>query len=250
MTWHVSNPLTLIIGSYHTVRFINIQSYIDRLRAFLRKRTQPAVLFDYVDSSMFVHKVSTTHLYNLYGGDGPLITITDLLFHQSTLLVGTTSGLFVLRKGDQSPMQLPLPKSIWTVSTHIESLRSINSSISLIAMSILHADQIYCFDVEQSLQKQQLYIRFTLPNPARQIPTKIALFSKDNISETFECLVGNNNGLLSYHQMTPSSQKQLEIPWLSMDSSACPPSILSASLNDQYLCLTTDNNLICIYQRQ
>ena len=198
---------------------------------------------------MFVQKVSTTHLYNLYSGNGPLITITDLLYRRSSLLVGTTSGLFVVRKGDQSPMQLAVPKSIWTVSTFIESLRSMNTATSLIAMSILHLDQIYCFDFEQSLQKQQLHILFTLSNPARQIPTKIALFSESDISETFECLVGNNDGSLSYHQVSRSSQKHLQIPWSQTDS-VHPPNILSASLNDRYLCLTTNNNLICIYRRR
>lgn len=195
-----------------------------------------------MDSSVFIPKVSTTHIYNLYGGDGPLITITDLLFHRSFLVMGTTSGLFVIKDGDQSPMQLPLPKSIWTVSTYIESLRSISTVSSLIIMSVLHLDRIYCFDLEQSLDKQELHISCTLPNPARQIPSKMALFSDNNANETFECLIGNNDGSFSYHQITPTLKKQLDIP--------CSPGILSASLNDRYLCLTTNNNLICIYRRQ
>ena len=139
-------------------------------------------------------------------------------------------------------MQLPLPKSIWTVSTYIESLRSISTSSPLIIMSVLHLDRIYCFDLEQSLDKQELHITFILPNPARQIPSKMALFSDNNANETFECLIGNNDGSFSYHQITPASKKQLDIP--------CSPGILSASLNDRYLCMTTNNNLICIYRRQ
>lgn len=221
---------------------INIRTYINRLQTFLRKTSRSSIQFDYVDSSVFIPKISTTHIYNLYGGDGPLITITDLLFHRSLLLVGTTSGLFVIKEGDQFPMQLPLPKSIWTVSTYIESLRSITTSSPWIIMSVLHLDRIYCFDLEQSLNKQELYIIFTLANYARPIPSKVAVFSANNANETFECLIGNNDRSFSYHQITPTSKKQLDIP--------CTSNILSASLNDQYLCVTTNNNLICIYRRQ
>jgi hypothetical protein len=244
LTWHVNNPFTLVIGSNHTVRFINIRSYFDRLQSFLRKQAKPSATFDYDDSSMFIHKVSTTYIYNLYEGVGPLIRITDLLFYQSSndnlvLLVGTTSGLFVINHQNQSPIQLAFPKSIWTISEYIESLQSVDSSSHLIAMNILHLDQIYFFDIEQSLQNQQLKISFTLPNPSRQIPTKFALFSSN------ECLIGNNHGSFYYQ----SSTKQIEIPWPKTDTSA-PPCILSASLNQQYACLTTNNNLICIYKRQ
>lgn len=245
-----------MIGSYHTIRWINIRSYIDRLQSFLRKKNQSSTPFDYVDSSMFINKVSTTHIYNLYAGDGPLIVITDLLFYQSSrdrtllLLVGTTSGLFLIKNGDQSPIQLALPKSIWTASTYIESLRSINTSSPLIAMNMLHLDQIYCFDLEQSLQNQQLHIILTLPNPSRQIPTKLGLFTNTHGDEAFECLVGSNHGSFYYHHITPFSKKQLEISWPQTDPLQPASIILSASLNDQYLCLTTNNNLICIYQRQ
>ena len=51
---------------------------------------------------MFINKVHTTHIYSLYEGAGPLINITDLLFYplsndQTVLLVGTTSGLFLIK---------------------------------------------------------------------------------------------------------------------------------------------------------
>lgn len=200
---------------------------------------------------MFIHKVSTTRIYNLYDGVGPLIRITDLLFYRSSndnllLLVGTTSGLFVINQQDQSLIQLTLPKSIWAVSEYIESFRLVNPSSHLIAMNILHLDQIYFFNLEQSLQNQQLKIIFTLSNPSRQFPTKLALFSPNNLNDSFECLIGSNHGSFYYQS---SSTKQVEIPWPYTNTSH-PPSILSASLNQQYACLTTNNNLICIYKRQ
>ncbi|CAF0779924.1 unnamed protein product [Adineta steineri] len=259
LTWHSSNPFTLVIGSYHTVRFINIRSYIDRLQSFIRKQNKPTVPFDYVDSSMFINKVSSTHIYNLYDGHGPLILITDLLFYplsnnnNSVLLVGTTSGLFVIKyqdKQNQSPIQLALPKSIWTVSEHIESLRLINNPIRLIAMNILNLDYICYFDLDQSLKHQQLHIIHSLPNPSRQIPTKMAIYSTNNAdTSSFECIVGSNHGSFFYHKIQSHETKksicenqQIEISIL--------PNILSASLNEHYLCLTTNNNLICIYKRQ
>jgi hypothetical protein len=209
---------------------------------------------------MFINKVPTTHLYNLYGGDGPLIIITDLLFYLSSkdnipllLLVGTTSGLFVIKHQEQSPIQLAFPKSIWTVSEYIESIRLINNLSPLIAMNILHLDQIYCFDLEQSLKEQQLHIILSFPNLSRQIPTKITIFSinnkNDNTNHSFECVIGNNHGSFSYHQLQSSEKQQTEISWPQIETSK-PPSILSASLNEHYLCLTTNNNLICIYKRQ
>jgi len=74
---------------------------------------------------MFINKVATTHIYNLYDGDGPLIIITDLLFYTLSndnllLLVGTTSGLFVIKHQEQLPIQIVFPKSIRTVSEYIE----------------------------------------------------------------------------------------------------------------------------------
>ncbi|CAF3907389.1 unnamed protein product, partial [Rotaria sp. Silwood1] len=136
LAWHSCNPYTLVVGSYHIVRFINIRSYIDRLQSFIRKQNKPAAQFDYVDSSMFINKVPITHIYNLYSGYGPLINITDLLFcplskDNIVLLVGTTSGLFIIKyqdKQEQLPIQLAFPKSIWTISEHIESFCLINSS--------------------------------------------------------------------------------------------------------------------------
>jgi hypothetical protein len=240
------------------VRFINIRSYIDRLQTFIRKQNKPSAQFDYVDSSMFINKVSTTHIYNLYDGDGPLINITDLLFYQLSknnilLLVGTTSGLFVIKHQEQSPIQLAFPKSIWTVSEYIESLRVINHSSHLIAMNILHLDQIYCFNLEQSLKNQQLHIIFTLPNPSRQIPTKLAIFTNknktNNTNNSFECIIGSNHGSFYYHQHQSSEKNQYEISWPQIETSKLP-NILSASLNEHYLCLTTNTNLICIYKRQ
>lgn len=117
-------------------------------------------------------------------------------------------------------------------------------------MNILHLDQIYFFDLEQSIKNQQLKIIFTLSNPSRQIPTKLALFSHNNLHDSFECLIGSNDGSFYYHQIQSSSNKQSEISWPQPDTSSHPPCILSASLNQQYLCLTTNNNLICIYKRQ
>ena len=114
---HSNNPFTLVIGSYHTIRLINIRSYIDRLQSFLQQ-TKSSVHYDYVDTSMFINKISTTHIYNLYDGVGPLIFITDLLYYRSLkdnilfLLIGTNSGLFVIKNQDQTPIQIPFPKSI------------------------------------------------------------------------------------------------------------------------------------------
>jgi hypothetical protein len=214
---------------------------------------------------MFINKVSTTHVYNLYDGDGPLITITAFLFYpfskdNTLLLVGTTSGLFVIKyqeKQDQSPIQLSFPKSIWTGSEYIESLHLINHQTHLIAINILNLDRICCFNLEQSLKDQQLHIILSLPHPYQQIPTKIAIFSKNNtINTSFECIIGSNHGSFFYHQIqsyktTDSTFKnqQFQIPWSQTDISALP-NILSASLNEHYLCLTTNNNLTCIYKRQ
>ncbi len=255
MTWHSSNPFTLVIGSYHTVRFVNIRTYIDRLQSFIRKQNKPSAIFDYADSTMFINKIPTTHVYNLYDGDGPRITITDLLCCSISkdnilLLVGTTSGLFVIKQSEQIPIQLAFPKSIWTVSEYVESLRLINNQSSrFIVMNILHLDQIYCFNLERSLHHQQLHIIFTIPNPSRQMPTKIGLFPINNhLNNSFECILGNNHGSFHYHQIQSSTKTQFVFSWPENELSN-PPSILSASLNKQYLCLTTNNNLICIYKR-
>jgi len=120
-------------------------------------------------------------------------------------------------------------------------------------MNILHLDQIYCFDLEKSLKNQQLHIIFTLSSPSRQIPTKIAIFSIDNkninTNDSFECIIGSNQGSFYYHQLQSSERKQFENSWSQIEPSK-PSNILSASLNKHYLCLTTNNNLICIYKRQ
>ena len=77
-----NNPFTLVIGSYHTVRLINIRSYIDRLQSFIRKQNKSSRhIMIMLITSMFINKISTTHIYNLYDGVGPLIIITDLLFY-------------------------------------------------------------------------------------------------------------------------------------------------------------------------
>jgi len=244
--------MTLVVGSYHTVRFLNIATHINRLRTYIRKQNQTSVLVDCIESSEFVSKISSTHIYNLYSGTGPMIFITSLLFYPLTndetiLLVGTSLGLFIINHRQQTPIQLAFPKSIWTASEYIESLRLINyQSTRLIAMNILYLDQIYCFDLDKSLREQQLHICFTLSNPFRQIPTKLGVYSTDNL---FECIVGSNHGSFYYHRIDSSSKHQSEIVWPQTES--CPlPYILSTCLNKQYLCLTTNNNLICIYKRQ
>ncbi|UJR31091.1 hypothetical protein I4U23_018599 [Adineta vaga] len=252
LTWHSNDPYVLVIGSYHTVRFINIRSYIDRVQTFIRKQNKPTVQFDYVDSSMFINKVCTTHIYNLYEGAGPLITITDLLFYplaidHTVLLVATTAGLFLIKyqeKQCQSPIQLVLPKSIWIMSEHIVSLRLINHSFRLIAMNILNLDQIYCFNLEQTLENQQIHIHLSFPNPYPQSATKLTIVSKsDKLSE---CIISSHQGTFYYHSIESN-------PSISMDQQVkifTLPNILSATLNEHYLCLTTNTNLICIYKRE
>lgn len=204
---------------------------------------------------MFINKISTTHIYNLYDGIGPLIIITDLLFYSSSktnlpiLLVGTSSGLFIIKQEEQSPSQILFPKSIWTFSEYIESLSLINRSSSLIAMNILNLDQICFFDLEQSLQYRRLHIIYTISNPSRQIPTRLTIFSSSSNNDSFECIIGSNHGSIYYHQIQSLEKKQNEISWPQVDTSK-PPNILSSSLNEQFLCLTTNNNLICIYKRE
>ena len=156
----------------------------NRLQSFIRKQNKPNVKFDYTDSSEFINKIPTTHFYNLYNDNGPLIIINDLLFYplsnnNNVLLVGTSSGLFMIKHQDKTPIQLAFPKSIWNINQHIKSLCLINTPTRLIAMNILNLDEIYCFDIEQSIKNQQLHIILSLPNPYRQISTKISIFSND-----------------------------------------------------------------------
>ncbi|CAF1086463.1 unnamed protein product [Rotaria sordida] len=269
LTWHSTDPSTLVIGSYHSVRYINIQSYIDRLLSFIRKKTSSTAQFDYVESAMFINKISSTYVYNFDNGDDTILHITDLLFYSLSktnilLLVGTTSGLFIIK--NQTPIQLKFPKSICTSGEYIESIRLIDNQTHLIAINILGFDQIYCFDLEQSLLNQQLHIILTLPNPYRQIPTKmtICLINNENdhtsTTMSFECIIGSDHGSFFYHQIRMNSinkklkkptfdNKRYEISWPQIRNSTIP-SLLSASLNDNYLCLTTNNNLICIYKRK
>ncbi|CAF0798628.1 unnamed protein product [Rotaria sp. Silwood1] len=269
LTWHATDPSTLVIGSYHSVRYLNIQSYIDRLLSFIRKKTSPTAQFDYVESTMFANKILSTHVYNFDNGDDTILHITDLLFYSLSktnipLLVGTSSGLFVIQ--EQKPMRLTFPKSMCTVGEYIESIRLIDNQTHLIAINILGFDQICCFDLEQSLPNQQLNIILTLPNPYRQIPTKMALCLTNNENNhtsttiSFECIIGSDHGSFFYHQIQMNSinkkvkkptfdNKRYEISWPQIKTSTIP-SLLSASLNDNYLCLTTNNNLICIYKRK
>jgi hypothetical protein len=153
---------------------------------------------------------------------------------------------------------------MWTVGEHIESIRLIDNQTRLIAINILGLDQIYCFDLEQSLSNQQLHIILTLSNPYRQIATKMAVClinnENDNLGTSFECIIGSDHGTFFYHQIRINTNnkktkkptfdnKRYEIPWPQSKTSTIP-SLLSSSLNEHYLCLTTSNNLICIYKRK
>jgi hypothetical protein len=157
-------------------------------------------------------------------------------------------------------MKLPFPKFTWTVGEHIESIRLINNQAHLIIINILGSDQICCFDLEQSIANQQLQMSLSLPNPYRQIATQMAVYENDKTGVSFECIIGSDHGSFFYHQIqmnsnTKKSKKPMfdnqryEISWPQSKISTIP-SLLSASLNEHYLCLTTNNNLICIYQRK
>lgn len=232
---------------------------------FAKKQSQPAG----IPSNLVAPKVSITQTYHLDHGDGSLIRITDLLIYPmskatepSLLLVGTTSGLFVIR--DQSPMKLTFPKSMCTVGEQIESIRLVDVRTRLIAMNILGLDQICCFDLEQSLPNRQLHVVLSLPNPYRQIASHMAVWTSqdenDQSGMSFECILGSDHGSFFYHQIRANAtmkkgkkatfeNKHSEIRW-PPDKSSTSSSLLSASLNEQYLCLTTNNNLICIYKRK
>jgi len=260
LTWHSNDPSNLFIGSYHTVRYLNIQSYIDRFRSFIRKQNKSAaVQFDYIDTAIINNKISSTNVYNFDNGDDTILHITDLLFiskdKNPLLLVGTTSGLFVIQ--EQTPIRLAFPKSMCTIGEHIESIRLIDKQTHLIIINILGLDQICCFDLEQSISNQQLHIILSLPNPYRQIATKMAVYE---CADSFECIIGSDHGSFFNHQIRMNSNskkskkptfetKRYEISWPQTKLSTIP-SILSSSLNEHYLCLTTNNNLICIYKRK
>ena len=240
---------------------------MDRFRSFTGKqKSKSSSQFDYVESSEVNKKSSSRQVYNFDNGDDSILHITDLLFYptsddpiQHSLLVGTTSGLFLIH--NQTPTKLTFPKSFWTVGQSIESLRLIEQPRRLLAVNILGLDQICCFD----LIDQQLHLMISLPNPYRQIATKMAVCStnNENTGASFECIIGSDQGSFFYHQIhlhsNNNSQKKSkklsfdtkrhEIPWPQSKPSTIP-SLLSASLNEQYLCLTTTNNLICIYKRQ
>ncbi|CAF1027500.1 unnamed protein product [Adineta steineri] len=273
LIWDPSQPTTLVTGSYNTVRFLNIKSYLDRFRSFVRKQNKPATQFDYVESTLCDNKISSTHVYHFDNGDDTVINITDLLFYPMSkdnhiLLVGTTSGLFIIH--DQTPKKLTFPKSMWTIGEYIESIRLINIQTRLIAINILGLDQIFCFDLEQSLPPSpQLHIILTLANPYRQIATKMDVYvttnENDNNNGSFECIIGSDHGSFFYHQIRMNAinnkktkkatfdNKRYEITWPQVKTSTTTiitPSLLSANLNENYLCLTTSNNLICIYKRK
>jgi hypothetical protein len=261
-----------VIGSSNTVRCITIRSYIDRLQSFISKRNRTTIPFDYVDSTCFIKTVSTTRLYRLdVGGDGPLILITDLLVYcQSTtniylLLVATTSGLFVIRyreKHEQTLIQIALPKSIWTISEHIESLNLVQHSQQMIVMNVLGLDRFYCFNIEQALSDQQIHICLSLPNPRRLNPTRMAtfVFNDNKTNASFECILGSNHGSIYHHRIqmqTISSTNSIDHfehtyneLTLSSNEPDMLPCVLSACINRYFLVFTTNNNLICIYQRQ
>jgi hypothetical protein len=146
---------------------------------------------------------------------------------------------------------------MWTVGEHIESIRLIDNQTHLIAINILGLDQICCFDLEQSLSNQQLHVILTLPNPYRQIATKMSVYSTKDENTLFECIIGSDHGSFFYHQIRMNKKgkkpnfdiKRYEISWPQSKTSTIP-SLLSSSLNEHYLCLTTNNNLICIYKRK
>jgi hypothetical protein len=152
---------------------------------------------------------------------------------------------------------------MWTVGEHIESIRLIDNQTHLIAMNVLGLDQICCFDLEQSLNNEHLHVIHTLPNPYRQIATKMAVCTTNNENDksgvSFECIIGSDHGSFFHHliRMNPITKKskkstfenkRFEIPWPQMKTSPSP-SLLSGTMNEHYLCLTTNNNLICIYKR-
>lgn len=149
---------------------------------------------------------------------------------------------------------------MWTIGEHIESIGLITNPTCLIVINILGLDQICCFD----LIGQQLHLVISLSNPYRQIATKMAVYSTNNENEnsggSFECIIGSDQGSFYYHQIRMNTinkkskkpifdTKRYEISWPQTKPSTIP-SLISASLNEQYLCLTTTNNLICIYQRK
>jgi hypothetical protein len=256
----------LIVGSYHTVRVIDIQMYLDRLQVFIDRSTQSIKQFDDNHSTSLINQVSFKHVYHI---DESRLQITDLLIYSISnetdryrLLIGTTSGLYVIR--EQMPMKLTFPKSMCITGEHVESMHLIDESTHLIAMNILGWDQICCFDLEQSLVQQQLHINVILPNPYRQIPCRMGVHiihdENDRTGVSFECTLGSDHGSFFFHQIRLGTNtkkvkklhfdnKRSEMLW-TPDKTSISSSLLSASLNEQYLCLTTNNNLIGIYQRK
>jgi hypothetical protein len=254
------------------VRCINIRSYIDRLQRFLRKLNKPSsVPFDSSDTAAFINKISTTNLYHLDMLGHLRIQVTDLLFYELKqnnallLIVGTTAGLFVIRyreKHEQAVMQLPLPKSLWTVSEHIESVRSIDyGDQRLIMMNVLGLDHIYAFQLEQAFTNHAIQFVLSIPNPARRFATRLAVHCPTASERTlFECWIGSNTGSISQHcvrRKLLSQDDELEctsneLPWSiePTTTTLTTTAILSISVNERYLVSTTNNNLIFIYRRR
>ena len=182
------------------------------------------------------------------------------------MIVGTTAGLFVIRyrekKHEQTLIQLALPKPVWTISEHIESLCLIENSTRLIAMNILGLDRICCFNLEHALQTQQIQIFLSFSNPVRPFPTRISAKSNGELeSNSFQCFVGTTTGSIYHHRIhwrTKSSKYSTIDCQHTYQELACPlekheysqiPTILSTCINENYLVCTTSDNLICIYQR-
>jgi len=260
LTWDPLNPSQLIVASYQTVRLINIQSYFDRLRQFIRKQIKSS---ETIDFSLSNGKLSVTEIYHLDHPDGSMFTITDLLIYpqkSSILLVATTSGLFLVQ--NQTSIKMNFPKSMCTIGENIESLAWIDERSGLFAMNILGYDQICSIDLEQSLVQKQLVVLFQFVDLSRQIACRMSIVRLDNENDSaeksFECVIGHDKDLIVHHRirigsMTLKKSKKIQfddqrtdLP-CSMDQSS---TILSTSLNERYLCFTTTNNLICIYERE
>ena len=260
MAWHSSNPGQLIIASYQTVRLIHIQSYFERLRQFIQKQKKSS---ETIDFPLSTEKLSVTEIYHLDHPDGSMLTITDLLVYPQKswmLLAATTAGLFVIQ--DQASTKLAFPKSMCTVGENIESLAWIDNRLGLFAMNILGHDQICSIDLEQSLVQKQLVVLFQFVNPPRQIACRMSIVrlanENDASEKSFDCVLGHDNGSIVHHRlrlasMTLKKSKKIQFDdqrtdlpcWMDQSST-----ILSTSLNERYLCFTTTNNLICIYERE
>lgn len=263
--------MTLVVGSDFTIRCVNLTSYVSRIRCFIRKSNENRNQFDFDDRKDFVRNSSISHVFHLNGdhqGKARLI-ITDVLCcslktgNNPVILVGTTSGVFVVRyrekKLEQTVIQLALPKPIWTVSEQIESISSIETETALIVMTVLGLDQICCFNLDQAIQNQRIEIFLSFSNPARSFPTKIALTnSNESSSKSFECFVGTQRASIFHHRIhwktkstkysTIDCQHTYEETSFSTDLNPLTSTVLSSCVNENFLVCTTSDNLICIFQ--